>query len=381
MTRPQAKPMMDTIWDGFFSSNFFVEKKVCAEAFIQVAQFAWQWCIWRMRGGQGNMVEITMAIGPGNLSSSRYDLHVPDSSKILLMIITHSAQWEINTSCWKGTWTWIPGFIFDWQLTRPLGLFRDCIACFSDECWTWWKASIYGMAGSFVMERRLSIQWYSHWVTTNIQMHQSHLGWMWHLPPKSARKVEKKWKPSTCCNKQILKLQPNVIEQRSLIQETIEAAGHLCLFSKMTYWVFLMKKYLHDNCDYSFNGLEENYQMHWMRYPYRHLPLGTLAVSLDGSLLGRTWGSAQAQLQAKKFSSRKYKSHRCIPENTATLFNQCICSVVLATYCIFHMTLLCHISQFFMIRFSNSDYSIICWWILLNNELYTLLYVILMHNT
>ena len=34
-------------------------------------------------------------------------------------------------------------------------------------------------------------------------------------------------------------------------------------------------------------------------------------------------------------------------------------------YCVFHMTLLCHILQIFMIRFLNCDYWLICWWILL----------------
>jgi hypothetical protein len=38
---------------------------------------------------------------------------------------------------------------------------------------------------------------------------------------------------------------------------------------------------------------------------------------MGGCILGR----AEAQLQVKKFSSKKYKSHRCIPENIATLFD------------------------------------------------------------
>ena len=46
------------------------------------------------------MVEITMAIGPGNLSSSRYDLHVPDSSKILLKVFQF--QHELS-SCHKSS--------------------------------------------------------------------------------------------------------------------------------------------------------------------------------------------------------------------------------------------------------------------------------------
>ena len=33
-----------------------------------------------------------------------------------------------------------------------------------------------------------------------------------------------------CCNKKILEQQPDFLEQKSLVQETIKAAGHLCLF-------------------------------------------------------------------------------------------------------------------------------------------------------
>jgi hypothetical protein len=34
----------------------------------------------------------------------------------------------------------------------------------------------------------------------------------------------------TCCLKQILELQPDFQQQKSLVQEVIEAAGHLCIF-------------------------------------------------------------------------------------------------------------------------------------------------------
>jgi hypothetical protein len=33
-----------------------------------------------------------------------------------------------------------------------------------------------------------------------------------------------------CCATRILSLQPDFQEQKSLVQETIEAAGHLCIF-------------------------------------------------------------------------------------------------------------------------------------------------------
>jgi hypothetical protein len=45
MMRPQAKPMMDTIWAGFLINNFPYGKKVWAGAFMKVVQFAGQWGI------------------------------------------------------------------------------------------------------------------------------------------------------------------------------------------------------------------------------------------------------------------------------------------------------------------------------------------------
>jgi hypothetical protein len=35
---------------------------------------------------------------------------------------------------------------------------------------------------------------------------------------------------NACCNKRILELQPDFMEQKYLVQEIIEGAGHLCLF-------------------------------------------------------------------------------------------------------------------------------------------------------
>ena len=88
----------------------------------------------------------------------------------------------------------------------------------------------------------------------------------------------------------------------------------LCNFIEI-FWG-AVKKYLH-NCDYTFKTLKENmpkelatvqlctihlweHQMYWWMEAYR-AGLGTNA----------------AQLQVKKFSSHKYKSHRRIPETVA----------------------------------------------------------------
>jgi hypothetical protein len=69
-----------------------------------------------------------------------------------------------------------------------------------------------------------------------------------------------------CCNKHILELQADFVEQKSLVQETIEGVGHLCLFfpkfhcelNFIEYFWAQVKKILRDNCDYTFNTLKEN---------------------------------------------------------------------------------------------------------------------------
>ena len=50
-------------------------------------------------------------------------------------------------------------------------------------------------------------------------------------------------------------------------------------------------------------------------------------------------------------------------------------------YCIFHVTLPCHIFQSFVIKISNCNYLLISWWISLKLELHTVLYIILMPDT
>jgi len=58
----------------------------------------------------------------------------------------------------------------------------------------------------------------------------------------------------SCCNSRILELQPDFKEQKSLVQEVIEAAGHLCIFlpkfhcelNFIEFFWGVVKKYLHN---------------------------------------------------------------------------------------------------------------------------------------
>jgi hypothetical protein len=128
-----------------------------------------------------------------------------------------------------------------------------------------------------------------------------------------------------CCNKHILELQPDFQDQKSLVQQVIEAAGHLCIFlpkfhcelNFIEFFWSAMKKYLRDNCDYTFATLKEN------------MPKALASIQLSTIQLWEhrmyRWmeayrsglGTSEAQLQVKQFGSRKYKSHRCIPDMVA----------------------------------------------------------------
>ena len=124
---------------------------------------------------------------------------------------------------------------------------------------------------------------------------------------------------TACCNKRILECQPDFQAQKSLVQETIEDAGHLCIFlpkfhCKLNFIEFFWgkaKKYIRDNCDGTFETLKKNlplalqsvqlstihlweHHMHWWMNAY-HAGLDTKA----------------AQIQVKEF---RYKSHWRVPK-------------------------------------------------------------------
>jgi hypothetical protein len=132
-----------------------------------------------------------------------------------------------------------------------------------------------------------------------------------------------------CCAKRILDLQPDFAEQKSLVQEVIEKAGHLCIFlpkfhCELNFIEFFwgaVKRYLRDHCDYTFDTLKEN------------MPKALASVSVQTirkwELRMKRWMEAyrggldakQAQIQVKAFSSRRYTSHRRVPERVAVHFD------------------------------------------------------------
>jgi hypothetical protein len=144
-------------------------------------------------------------------------------------------------------------------------------------------------------------------------------------------KCKKKCNPAgtACCCRHIMEHQPDFQVQKSLVQEVIENAGHLCIvlpkfhceLNFIEFFWGAVKRYLREHCDMSFNTLKEN------------MPLALASVELTTI---RRWehrmhrwmdayrqglDTQDAQAKVKAFCSTKYKSHRRIPETLARTFD------------------------------------------------------------
>ena len=113
------------------------------------------------------------------------------------------------------------------------------------------------------------------------------------------------------------------------LQEVIEELGHFCIIlpkfhcelNFIEYFWGAVKRYLRDQCDYTFPTLQTN------------MPIALEAVN---KLLIRKWHNRMmrwmdayrdglnvkdAQLRVQAFSSKKYTSHRRVPERVAAAFD------------------------------------------------------------
>ncbi|CAK5263642.1 unnamed protein product [Mycena citricolor] len=134
----------------------------------------------------------------------------------------------------------------------------------------------------------------------------------------------------SCCAHSVLTHEPDFQQQRSLVQETIENARHLCIIlpkyhCELNFIEFFwgaVKRYLRDNCDYSFDTLRANMPKalesvklstirKWEHRTFRWLE--AYSVGLDAK---------DAQKRVKEFSSHRYKSHRRVPESLAAQFDE-----------------------------------------------------------
>jgi hypothetical protein len=121
-----------------------------------------------------------------------------------------------------------------------------------------------------------------------------------------------------CCARRILDSQPDFLEQKSLVQEVIEAAGHLCIFlpkfhCELNFIEFFwgsVKRYLCERCDCTFETLKENMPNALASVPletirrWEHRMYQWMNAYHDGL------GAKEALFRVKQFSSRTYLSHR-----------------------------------------------------------------------
>ncbi|KZT30320.1 hypothetical protein NEOLEDRAFT_1054947 [Neolentinus lepideus HHB14362 ss-1] len=133
-----------------------------------------------------------------------------------------------------------------------------------------------------------------------------------------------------CCATCVLELQPDFQSQKSLIQEVIEAQGHLCIFlpkfhCELNFIEFFwgtVKKYLQEHCDYTFDTLKQNLpkalasvQLHTIR-KWEHRMYCWMDAYRDGLT------AKDAQMKVKQFRSKQYISHCYVPEALAHQFDQ-----------------------------------------------------------
>lgn len=134
---------------------------------------------------------------------------------------------------------------------------------------------------------------------------------------------------TACCNRCILELQLDFQQQNSLVQEVIEAAGHLCIFllkfhCELNFIEFFwgaVKKCPHDNCDYTFDTLKENMPKAMASVPLLTIQQWEHQMHCRMEAYWSGLGTRDAQFQVKKFSWAAYKSHRCVSETVAWAFN------------------------------------------------------------
>jgi len=113
------------------------------------------------------------------------------------------------------------------------------------------------------------------------------------------------------------------------MQETIEELGHLCLFlpkfhCELNFIEFFwraVKRYLRENCNYTFDTLKENLPKALESVPVQTIRRWEHQMDRWMEAYRGNMGTQDAQFLVRKFNSMKYTSHRRIPETIAAAFD------------------------------------------------------------
>jgi hypothetical protein len=128
-----------------------------------------------------------------------------------------------------------------------------------------------------------------------------------------------------CCGRRIISLQPDFLAQKSALVETIENAGHICIFFPKfhcelnfieRYWG-AAKRYTRNNCNYTWNGLQET-------VPHALDSVDLITIRRFARKTWRYMDLYRHGITGKfaEYAVKKYKSHRKIPENVLEELNK-----------------------------------------------------------
>lgn len=135
---------------------------------------------------------------------------------------------------------------------------------------------------------------------------------------------------NTCYARRVMGAQEDFKSQRSLVQEVVEEAGHMCIFlpkyhcelNFIEYFWAAVKRDLREHCDYTFEGLNSRMES----------ALASVTVETIRKWEHRMWrwieayseglSCKDAQMKVRQYSSTRYKSHRRVPEGLSQILDE-----------------------------------------------------------
>ena len=132
------------------------------------------------------------------------------------------------------------------------------------------------------------------------------------------------------CGRRLLTFQPDFLTQKLLIEEVVTELGHLCIklpkyrcelnFTK--YFWGAVKRRLRENCEYTFTGLKYNIGITLTSVSVETIRRWENRVHRWMDAYRSGLGTVAAQAKVKVFSSKRYKSHRRVPESMTQLIDE-----------------------------------------------------------